>query len=264
MRRVLGAAAATVAMAVGSVVALPGAAQAAEEDRYYIQIGGTGATPGAPHCTYSYDAANAKHQLGDRAIPVCYPASAGPFIGPGGPLVDDKGVHPEALTAPTYDASVRKGIEEGLRVAEETHQKHPEAQLTIAGYSQGAHAADEILQKIARGETSIPRELVTGKLYADPMQPGTGLGAQAPRGFGIPGFFTAPGAGPTDFNGIPVTRYCINGDPICDASLLNAPGYYFKHGNYPKPGNVIEQTLTQESAPGIQWRDDQGNPAPRP
>ncbi|MFM9366985.1 cutinase family protein [Streptomyces sp. Da 82-17] len=262
-KRAFGAAAATAALAFGSVVALPGAAQAAEGDRYYIEIGGTGATPPAPHCTYSYDAANAVNQLGDRAVTVCYPASAGPIIGPGGPVVDDKGVHPEALTAPTYDASVRKGIEEGLRVAEETHRAHPDAELTIAGYSQGAQAADEILQKIARGETSIPRELVTGKLYADPMQPGTGLGAQAPRGIGIPGFFTSPGAGPADFNGIPVTRYCIVGDPICDAAPLNAPGYVTKHGNYPKPGNAIERTLTEDSPNGVQWLDDNGNPVQR-
>ncbi|MGW0733058.1 cutinase family protein [Streptomyces sp. NPDC002851] len=254
----------TAALAVGTAVAFPGAAQAADEDRYYIEIGGTGATPPAPHCTYSYDAANEAHQLGDRAITVCYPASVGPFIGPTGPLVDDKGLHPEALTAPTYDASVQQGIQEALRVAEETHRAHPEAQLTIAGFSQGAQVADEVLQKIARGETGIPAAQVTGKLYADPMQPGTGLGAQVPRGLGIPGFFTSPGAGPDDFNGIPVTRYCINGDPVCDAAVQNAPGYFSLHGNYAHDGNVIEQTLTEDSGNGIQWRDAAGNPARRP
>lgn len=263
--RALGTVAMTAALAAGTAVAFPTAAQAADEDRYYIEIGGTGATPAAPHCTYTYDAANARHNLGDRAITVCYPASVGPFIGPTGSLIDDKGqVHPEALTAPTYDASVQEGIKKGLEAAEQAHRDHPEAQLTIAGFSQGAQAADEILQKIARGETSIPPSQVTGKLYADPMQPGTGLGAQAPRGMGIPGFFTSPGAGPEDFKGIPVTRYCINGDPICDAAPQNAPGYFELHPKYQHPGNVIEQTLTEDSGNGIQWRDAAGNPAPRP
>lgn len=261
--RALGTAAMTVAMAAGAALAFPGAAQADDGDRYFIQIGGTGATPPAPHCTYSYDEANKAHQLGDRAITVCYPASVGPFIGPTGSLVDGTGVHPEALTAPTYDASVQTGIREALKTAEETHRAHPDARLTIVGYSQGAQVADEVLQTISRGETGIPRSQVDGKLYSDPMQPGTGLAAQVPRGLGVPGFFTSPGAGPTDFNGIPVTRYCINGDPVCDANIVNAPGYFSLHPKYPEPGNVIAQTLVEDSGNGVQWRNPDGSPSPR-
>ncbi|NBE56466.1 cutinase family protein [Streptomyces boluensis] len=266
MTRVLGAAAATAALAVGSVVAFPGAAQADGEDRYYIQVGGTGATPPAPQCTYSYDAANQAHQLGDRAITVCYPASFGPFIGPTGSLIDaaTRAVHPEAITAPPYDASVQTGIKETLRVAEETHRAHPDARLTIVGYSQGAQVADEVLQTISRGETGIDKAQVDGKLYADPMQPGTGLGAMVPKGVGVPGFATSPGTGPTDFNGIPVTRYCINGDPVCDASIPNVPGYFELHPNYPEAGNVIERTLTEDNGNGVQWLNPDGSPAQRP
>ncbi|MDI3421256.1 cutinase family protein [Streptomyces luteolus] len=263
MRRVLGAAAASAAFAAGTVVAFPGAAQAADADRYYIQVGGTGPTKPAPECTYTYDPANAAHQLGDRAIKVCYPASWGPVIGPTGSLVEPNGkINPEALTAPTYDTSVRIGIEETLKVAEETHRAHPDAQLRIVGYSQGAHVADEVLQKISRGETGIPKEQVDGKLYADPMQPGTGFFAVVPKGIGVPGVATSAGAGPTDFNGIPVTRYCINGDPVCDANILNAPGYFELHPNYAEGGNAIERTMTEDSPSGVQWLNPDGTPAP--
>ncbi|WP_031483021.1 cutinase family protein [Streptomyces bicolor] len=261
MARAVRGAAVAVALTAGAVVASPSAAHAAEPDHYYIQIGGTGATPPAPHCTYSYDAANAALQLGDRAIKVCYPASAGPFIGPTGSIVDDKlQLHPEALTAPNYDSSVQQGYREALRVAQETHRAHPDATLTITGYSQGAQVADEVLQTIANGGTDIPRSQVNGVLYADPMQPGTGFTAQIPRGWGVPGF-TSPGAGPTEFNGIPVTRYCIKGDPVCDASLVNAPGYFTLHPKYPEAGNVIAQTLGDAGGDGIRWRNADGSPA---
>jgi hypothetical protein len=250
-----------VALTAGTVAAFPSAAHAAEPDHYYIEIGGTGATPAAPHCTYSYDAANTSLPPGSQAITVCYPASAGPFIGPTGSIIDDKlQFHPEALTAPNYDASVQQGYREALKVAQDTHRAHPAALITITGYSQGAQVADEVLQTIAKGGTGIPRSQVNGMLYADPMQPGTGFTAQIPRGWGMPGF-TSPGAGPADFNGIPVTRYCINGDPVCDASHLNAPGYFILHPKYAAPGNVIAQTLADDGGNGIRWRNADGGAA---
>lgn len=257
--RAVAIAAMTATLTAGTALAFPAAAHAADAGHYYIQVGGTGETPPAPHCTYSYDAANAALQLGDSAIPVCYPATAGPFIGPNGPLLEGLQPNPDALTAPSYDSSVQQGYQEALRVAKETHRAHPDAHLTITGYSQGAQVADEVLQTIAAGGTGIPLSQVDGKLYADPMQPGTGVTANIPRGWGVPGF-TSPGAGPTDFNGIPVTRYCIQGDPVCDASLLNAPGYFTLHGNYPAPGNVIAQTLADAPGNGIQWRNSDGSP----
>ncbi|WP_189037932.1 cutinase family protein [Streptomyces daqingensis] len=252
-------AAVTAALAAGTALAFPSAAQAADAERYYVQIGGTGATPPAPHCTFSYDAANEALDLGSSAIPVCYPATAGPFIGPSGPLLDGLEPHPDALTAPSYDSSVQQGYKEALRVAKETHRAHPDARITITGYSQGAQIADEVLKTIANEDTGIPRSKVDGKLYADPMQPGTGLTANIPRGWGVPGF-TSPGAGPHDFNGIPVTRYCIEGDPICDASLLKATGYITLHPKYTEAGNAIAQTLADAPANGVQWRNADGSP----
>ncbi|MGW3193440.1 cutinase family protein [Streptomyces sp. NPDC001118] len=265
LARAVRTAAMTAALTAGAAVAFPAAAHAADADHYYIEIGGTGATshtPGCPTTTSSYNEANAALQLGDHAVEVCYPATAGPFIGPGGPLIDLQSLqfHPDAVTAPNYDASVQQGYQEALRVAQDTHRDHPDAVITISGYSQGAQAADQVLQTIASGGTDIPRSQVNGMLYADPMQPGTGFTAQIPKGWGVPGF-TSPGAGPAEFNGIPVTRYCIHGDPVCDASLLNAPGYFNLHGNYPQRGNVIAQTLGDAGGDGILWRNPAGDPA---
>jgi hypothetical protein len=263
MARAIGTAAMTAALAAGTAVAFPAAAHAADAEHYYIEIGGTGATTATPDCpttTSSYNEGNKALPPGSSAILVCYPATAGPFIGTNGPLIDGLQPHPDALTAPNYDTSVRQGYDEALRVAKETHQNHPDATITITGYSQGAQAADQVLQTIANGGTDIPLSQVDGMLYADPMQPGTGLAATIPKGWGIPGF-TSAGAGPADFNGIPVTRYCIHGDPICDASLLNAPGYFKLHPNYPAPGNVMAQTLADHGRDnGILWRNADGTP----
>ncbi|SCK37787.1 PE-PPE domain-containing protein [Streptomyces sp. WMMB 322] len=251
------------ALAAGTTVAFPSAAQAAGAEHYYIEIGGTGPTvdqDGCPTANTSYDTANKALGLGSSAIKVCYPASAGPLIGPTGGLVEPPAkVNPEALTAPTYDASVRLGVERGLQAAKDTHKAHPGARITITGYSQGAQAADEVLQRIASGSTGIPLSQVDGVLYADPMQPETGLGAHLPRGLGIPGVATSPGAGPAEFNGIPVTRYCIVGDPVCDLrSVTNAPGYFSLHPKYPEA--VIPKNLTRTGQHGVRWLNANGDP----
>ncbi|MGW7518700.1 cutinase family protein [Streptomyces sp. NPDC054796] len=257
------AAAVAAVLTAGTAVAFPSAAQAADAGHYYIQIGGTGPTQdkdGCPTTTTTYDTANNALGLGSSAVKVCYPATAGPIIGPTGALVEPSGqVHPEALTAPTYDASVRVGVERGLQAAKDTHEAHPDARITITGYSQGAQAADEVLQQIAGGDTGIPLSQVDGVLYADPMQPETGLGAHLPRGLGIPGVATSPGAGPAEFNGIPVKRYCIVGDPVCDLrSPANAPNYFTLHPKYPE--SVIPKNLTRTGESGVQWLNQNGDP----
>ena len=231
---------------------VPATAHAADPEHYYIEIGGTGATPPAPHCTYSYDAANAALGLGSHAIPVCYPATAGPVLGTDGPVIDltTLQLHPDSIGAPDYDTSVQQGYQNALKAAEDTYHAHPDARLTITGYSQGAQVADEVLQTIAHG-TDIPSSQVDGMLYADPMQPGSGVGTLLPRGVGALGF-TSPGAGPVNFGSIPVQRFCLTGDPVCNFSALNAPGYFSQHPRY--PADVIPQTLAQDGGNGTVWR----------
>jgi hypothetical protein len=262
--RAIGTAATTTALAVGVAVAVPTAAQADPVNHYYIEIGGTGATPPAPHCTFSYDEGNKVLPPGSAAVPVCYPATAGPVLGPGGALVDLQTlqVHPDALTAPNFDSSAQQGYQNALKAAEDTYHAHPDARLTITGYSQGAQIGDEVLQTIAGGGTDIPRSRVDGMLYADPMQPGTGLGGILPKGVTVPvAGITSPGAGPAHFQGIPVERFCIHGDPICEAAIQNAPGYVSLHPLYPNAGNVIAQTIAQDGGDGIHWRKPDGSPA---
>ncbi|WP_241777551.1 PE-PPE domain-containing protein [Streptomyces sp. CT34] len=238
-------------MVVGTAVFAPAVAQADSIDHYYIEIGGTTGAADQPECTTNYRAANQKLQPGSW-VPVCYPASAGPWENGRGGVLD--------LNAPSYDDSVNQGYHNLLAKIEDTHRDHPDARLTVVGYSQGAQAADQVLQTIANGATDIPRSQVNGMLYADPMQPGTGFTAQIPKGVGLPGF-TSPGAGPAEFNGIPVARYCIHGDPVCDASLVNAPGYFTLHGTYPLDGNVMTQTIADDGHDGVQWRNPGGGPA---
>ncbi|MEU9121729.1 PE-PPE domain-containing protein [Streptomyces sp. NPDC048506] len=243
--RAMGTAAMTVATAVATVVVAPTVAQADPIDHYYIEIGGTSNQADAPECTTSYREANKLLEPGSW-VPVCYPASAGPW---------ENGHGIPDLTTPSYDASVNEGYRNLLAAAEDTHRQHPDARLTIVGYSQGAQAADELLQRIANNETSIPREQVNGMLYADPMQPGTGIWARVPKGVGALGF-TSAGAGPEEFPGVPVARYCIRTDGICDATSIESPGgYLIQHPKYPQPGDVMTQTITHDGANGIFWTD---------
>jgi hypothetical protein len=260
MSRAVRAAVMTAALTAGTAVAFPAAAHAADAEHYYIEIGGTGPTDNKDNCpttTRSYNTANGVLPPGS-AIKVCYPATAGPLIGPHGGLIEGLTPNPDALTAPTYDASVQLGYQNGLEAAQETHKLHPNAGITITGYSQGAQAADKVLQTIASGTSGIPLSQVDGMLYADPMQPDTGLGAHFPKGLGIPGVATLPGVGPAEFNGIPVARYCITADPVCDLrSPLNAPRYFDLHPKYPE--SVIPQTLTDHGKDGVQWRNEDGS-----
>ncbi|WP_215909700.1 cutinase family protein [Streptacidiphilus fuscans] len=264
--RVVRTAVMTAALAVGTAVAFPGGAQADSAGHVYIEVGGTGATTATPSCpttTSSYNSVNGALPAGSQAVEVCYPATAGPILGFHGPLIslNPLQVNPDALTAPSYDASEQAGYQAALKAAEDAHNANPGARITITGYSQGAEVADQVLQTIASGSTGIPRSQVDGMLYADPMQPGTGVVSNIPKGLGIPGVATSPGAGPAEFNGIPVARYCIHGDFICDANLTTVQGYFTIHGDYPMAGNVIAQTLAQDGQDGVFWRNTSGGPA---
>ncbi|MFJ8695102.1 PE-PPE domain-containing protein [Streptomyces roseolilacinus] len=239
----------TVALAAAMAAAaalVPGAARADEAPhRYYIEIGGTGSAADAPDCTTTYGYAN-RHLDGGTPVPVCYPASAGPWL---------NGRNTPDLTAPSYDSSVAQGYTNLLAAVEETHRKDPTARLTIVGYSQGAQAADAVLEAIAAGATGVPRELVNGMLYADPKQPGTGMWAKVPRGVGALGF-TSAGPGPEKFPGVPVARFCIRGDLACDATTPVAALDFLltdTHRRYFLDGNVMTRTITQEGLDGIFW-----------
>ncbi|MFE9019125.1 PE-PPE domain-containing protein [Streptomyces sp. NPDC007808] len=237
----------TAAMTAAAAVA-PTVAQAADAapHHYYIELGGTGSAQPAPTCTGTFYYANQHLEEGAQAVPVCYPASAGPWLN--GQNVPD-------LMAPSYDSSVAQGYTNLLAAAEETHRKDPTARLTIVGYSQGAQAADAVLETIANGGTAIPRQLVDGKLYADPKQPDTGMWARVPKGLGALGL-TSTGPGPREFPGVPVARFCIRGDLACDASTPVAAFDFFltdKHRRYAQDGNIMTRTIAQDGLNGTFW-----------
>lgn len=71
---------ASTALVFAAAAVVPPAAQADTVHHYYIEIGGTGAAAEAPDCTSSFTAAN-EHLDGGIAVPVCYAASGGPFVG---------------------------------------------------------------------------------------------------------------------------------------------------------------------------------------
>jgi hypothetical protein len=228
----------------------PTAAQAdAAPGHIYIEIGGTGAAAPEPDCTKTFGFANQHLEAGAEFVPVCNPASAGPWL-------NGQNQGPD-LTAQSYDSSVAKGYENLLAAAEKTHRDNPAARLTIVGYSQGAQAADAVLETIANGGTDIPRDLVDGKLYADPKQPDTGLWSKVPKGLGALGF-TSAGPGPREFPGIPVARYCIRGDLACDATQPVAAFDFFLtdvHSRYVLEGNVMTRTIAQGPVNGVFWSE---------
>lgn len=245
LRRRAGVLGATAMAAVLAAGLSPAAAHADAAHHYYLELGGTGAAADAPGCTASYDEAN--KVLGDAtAIPVCYPASAGPWLGSHGET--------PALGAPNYDDSVHQGYQNLLNAVEDAYHRDPAGRFTIVGYSQGAQAADQVLQTIAGG-TDIPSGQVDGMLYSDPMQPGTGIWAMIPKGVSAFGF-TSTGAGPADFGGIPVERFCIHTDGICDATTIQSVGGFFvQHGLYPQAGGIMTQTIGHDGGNGIHWYD---------
>lgn len=237
------------AMTLTAAALTPGVAQAEEAPaHYYVEIGGTGAALPAPQCTGTFYFANQRLEEGAKVVPVCYPSSAGPWL---------NGHNAPDLTAPSYDSSVAQGYDNLLAAVEKTHREDPTARLTIVGYSQGAQAADAVLEAIANGATSVPREQVDGKLYADPKQPDTGMWAKVPKGLGALGF-TSTGPGPREFPGVPVARFCINGDLACDATTPVAALDFFltdKHSRYVREGNVMSRTIAEEGLNGVFWSD---------
>ncbi|MCK7625872.1 PE-PPE domain-containing protein [Streptomyces sp. RS10V-4] len=243
-KKAIGTAGAAAALAA-LTAATPSVAHAAPVHHYYLEVGGTGSAAPAPDCTSTYAFAN-KHLDGGIPVPVCYPASAGPWL---------NGHNAPDLNAPSYDASVREGYRNLLAAAEATHRRDPAARLTLVSYSQGAQVADQVLATIAAGRTAIPRSQVNGMLYADPMQPGTGVWARVPKGWSALGF-TSTGAAPAAYEGVPVRRFCIRTDLACDAtSLRSVPGFVNQHPTYWQEGNIMTQTIAQDGGDGITWYD---------
>ncbi|MGF1431128.1 PE-PPE domain-containing protein [Kitasatospora sp. LaBMicrA B282] len=241
-KSLLGAAALALA---ATAAAVPGAAQADAPHHYYIEIGGTGSAADAPTCTTTYGFAN-QHLNGGIPVPVCYPASGGPFIGSHNQV--------PAPFDPSFADSVNQGYRNAISTLENTYHADPSARFTVVGYSQGAWVGDLALQTIANNGTDVPRSQVDGMLYADPMQPGTGFWHLLPAGVPLPLVAVSPGTGPVDFPGVPVQRFCIHTDGVCDATSLDSfGGFLQQHPRYWQDGNVMTRTIGEDGGSGIVW-----------
>ncbi|MDN5893264.1 MAG: PE-PPE domain-containing protein [Nocardioides sp.] len=228
LRRPVAPGFALLAVFIGMLAALapPANASSAQAgNHYYVLIPGSCDSAGQ---AYDDVIRNQIEPQGSIALKVHYVASAPPL----------------PCSNVGYQESVNQGHAEAARVIEEAHRNDPSGHFTVVGYSQGAQVANLLLEQIADGKSSVPKGQVDAKIYADPMQPGTGIGARFPKGMAIPyGGYVAPGQGRTDFNGIPFLRYCIETDGVCDTrDILQAPGgYAAQHGCY---GYGVFATIT--------------------
>lgn len=233
------------ALALAGAAAVPSPAHADTQHHYYVEIGGTGSAVDGPACTSTYTYAN-QHLDGGIPVPVCYPASGGPFVGSHNEM--------PAPLAPSFADSVQQGYQNALTTLQNTYRADPTARFTVVGYSQGAWVGDLLLQTISANGTTVPRSQVDGMLYSDPRQPGTGFWHLLPAGVPLPLVAVSPGTGPVDFPGVPVQRFCIHTDGICDATGLDSfGGFLQQHPRYWQDGNVMTRTIAQDGGSGIVW-----------
>ncbi|TQL66691.1 PE-PPE domain-containing protein [Nocardioides albertanoniae] len=208
---------------LGAVAAaLPGAvtsappASAANGTTYYVLIGGT--------CDGPANVYRDEWLRGGIPLRVDYPAG-----GQGTSCPDQT----------PMNESVQIGRRNAIDLIRANYS--PDSTFVVVGYSQGAIVANLVLNDLADGQVpGVDKSRFQAKLYADPMQPagpaGAGIGAVVPAGSGVP--FTgwvSPGAGRSDFGGIPYIRYCIETDGICnfDAPLgAGLGGYFAQHWCY--------------------------------
>lgn len=152
-----------------------------------------------------------------------------------------------------YNDDVAQGVASTKHQIAEYQANCPGRDVVVAGYSQGARVAGDVLSDIGNGrattvlvdgqEVTISADGVRGELYSDPRRDGpeSGRGIELAMAGIIPGLtMTGPRKG--GFGALPVTTYCYEGDPICDLpDLLHDPfgvldglvGYFTKHGYYP-------------------------------
>ncbi|GAB88765.1 cutinase family protein [Gordonia rhizosphera] len=158
-----------------------------------------------------------------------------------------------------YDDSTAQGTA-ATKDAIATYQHSCDKPVVVAGYSQGARIAGDVLSDIGNDrddtvtitdeqgnpvEVDISADNVSGELYSDPRQNGdkTGEGIELALIGVIPGLTMS---GPRDggFGSLEgsVISVCVDGDPICDlpdplydpiGAVDGLIGYWVKHGLYP-------------------------------
>jgi hypothetical protein len=121
------------------------------------------------------------------------------------------------------DASVAEGVGKLTAAVNEFHGRCPGSQLTLAGYSEGAVVAGNVLERFAQS-SAIPRAQLNGVLYGNPRRP-FGPGGRGGVAGGIETNLPTvlPGVtmqGPHNYAGIAVREVCNENDGICNSTNM--------------------------------------------
>ncbi len=121
------------------------------------------------------------------------------------------------------DASVAEGVGKLTTAVNGFHAACPGSHLTLAGYSEGAVVAGNVLENLAKS-SAIPREQLNGVLYGNPRRP-FGDGGRGGVAGGIETNLPSilPGVtmqGPHDYAGIAVREVCNENDGICNSTNM--------------------------------------------
>jgi len=165
-----------------------------------------GYTSGETLANWNASAFNANPPAGWQIIQVPY--YAGVF-----PIVDRLAL----------DASVAEGTARLERAVRDHHAACPSSRLVLAGYSEGAVVAGDVLAKFARGG-DIPHGLLNGVLYGNPRRPfgDGGLGGIA-GGIETNVPTILPGVtmkGGQDYGNLAVRNVCNENDGICNSTNM--------------------------------------------
>lgn len=121
------------------------------------------------------------------------------------------------------DASVAEGVSKLTAAVRGFHASCPGSHLTLAGYSEGAVVAGDVLHKLS-ASSAIPHSQINGVLYGDPRRPfgDGGLGGVAG---GVETNFptVVPGVtmkGPHEFGDLTVREVCNENDGICNSANM--------------------------------------------
>ncbi|GAA3961207.1 cutinase family protein [Gordonia caeni] len=260
-RRFRGAGILLAAAAVIGALVLPAGAGIAAADDYDCKAGAVVVVPGTFDTGGGVMVGVGQRYRGEKPIlvdgkVVIVDDTASPYYGPDKQYKILYAHYPTMLWpagSPGYDADVALGVEATEYQVAEYQKNCPGKEVVIAGYSQGARIAGDVLSDIGNGRTepvlvdgeevTISAANVRGELYSDPRRDGpeSGRGIELSLLGLLPGL-TMSGPRQGGFGTVPVTQYCLEGDLVCDLpDPLHDPfgvidgivAYFNKHNYYP-------------------------------
>lgn len=213
----LTAAAVPAAMAAGLVLAAPASAAPAVAgcaDTAVFETDGF---------THGLDMANWRNSDFNKHVPAGHQIVEVPYYAGVIPVYNRKAL----------DASVAEGVAKLTDALRRHHAACPASHLTLAGYSEGAVVAGDVLHTLSTS-SAIPHSQLNGVLYGDPRRPfgDGGLGGVAG---GVETNFptVVPGVtmkGPHEFGDLTVREVCNENDGICNSANMITNAAAFANG----------------------------------